>query len=279
MERVRRIRKAHCEWDRVAEAWDREAADQGMWYQRTVIDPVTLGIVGKVKGKRILEMGCGNGYFSRRLAREGAKAVGVDSSAAMIRMAWQREKAMPTGARFLCRDAARLPVFKRGAFDLVVANMCLMDVKDTRGAIREASRLLKRQGRFVFSITHPLTCDYVQYWSIQKLGKRRYFGRFVYRYLRPMAMRAGLPVPGHPDFTKWDYHRPISGYLGYLRDAGLLVTDFVEIPAVRKVTKASRADGDVTYRRSKYRTLSEKRMKEMAGREIPLFLVVGARKS
>ena len=266
------------EWDRVATSWDREAGDRGVWYQRTVIDRVTLRIIGGVKGRRVLEMGCGNGYFSRGLARRGAKAVGVDRSEVMIRCARQREEARPTGARFFRRDAARLRMLKRGSFDMVVANMCLMDVKDAKGAIREAGRLLKRNGRFTFSITHPLTCNYAQYWSVQKIEGEKRFGRFVYRYLTPFAQRAGLPVPGHWDFTKWDYHRPVGVYLRYLRDAGFVVTDFEELAAVRKVTKASRKDGDVMFRRSKYRTLAEKKMKEMAGREIPLFLVVGTKK-
>lgn len=87
-----------------------------------------------------------------------------------------------------------------------------------------------------------------------------------------------LPFPGCLHFRKWEYHRPVGWYIARLLENGLCVTGYREIPAARKVTKAGPDDGDVTYRRTKHRTLAEKRMKERAGKEIPLFLIVRAEK-
>ncbi len=72
-------RRVGSEWDKAAKAWDVQVADQGMWYQRNVIDPVVLNMTGPVRGRRILEIGCGNGYLSRLLAAKGAKVVGTSA--------------------------------------------------------------------------------------------------------------------------------------------------------------------------------------------------------
>ncbi len=267
-----------CEWDLGAKAWDEIARDQGTPYQRAYIDPIMMKIIGPVRGKRMLEIGCGNGYFSRKLARCGAKAVGTDVSDAMIRHARKREEENPTGARFFRRDAARLSGFRKSSFDLAVANMCLMDMPDAKGAIRRAAGLLKPGGRLIFSITHPLTCDFTQQWRIHKVGKKRYFGRFVYRYLTPFTHRVNFWISGNPLFMKRDYHRPIGEYVHNLLEAGLDLTHFKELRAHRKVIRAPRGSGDISMSRTKYRTPAEKEMKVLAGREIPLFLVIAAQK-
>ena len=113
-----------------------------------------LRIVGRVRGLRVLDLGCGNGYLTRRWAREGAaSSLGVDASAATLKFALQRERAHPSGAQFLRRNASHLTGLPAGSVDLVVANMALMDFRD--GAVREVGRVLAHDGRFVFSICHP----------------------------------------------------------------------------------------------------------------------------
>ena len=52
-------------------------------------------------------------------------------------------------------DAAHLELFEKGSFDLVVCNMALMDIEDATGAIQEVARVLRPQGRFVASLSHP----------------------------------------------------------------------------------------------------------------------------
>src|SRR3989344_1619277 len=138
------------EWDRAAAFWDAEAGEKGIWHQEHDIDPVVLKVLGGVRNKRILEIGCGNGYFSRMLARRGAKVIGTDLSSKLIGFALMREKEKPLGIRYLVRDAAHLRDLKTKSFDIVTGNMCLMDIADAKAAIREASRVLRRNGRFVF---------------------------------------------------------------------------------------------------------------------------------
>lgn len=159
------------QWDAVAKKWHTEAGESGVWHQKNDIDPVVLKLLGNVQGKHILEIGAGNGYLSRILAKKGAKVTATDVSSKMIGFAQEREKDAPLGVAYLTRDAAQLEGIKSKSYDAVVANMCLMDIADAKSAIQEVSRVLKKNGQFIFSITHPAFSDFRQSWAIIKQKK------------------------------------------------------------------------------------------------------------
>ena len=270
------LKQRKTEWDEAAEWWNREAGEKGIWHQQHDIDPVIFKILGNVNNKIILEIGCGNGYFARKLAKKGAKVLGVDLSKRLIAFAVEREKSKPLGIKYLVRDAANLHGLKSRSFDIVVANMCLMDIADAEGAIREAFRVLKKNGSFVFSITHPVFDDFRQQWTIIKDEGKKYFARAIYKYLSSAGeFKKILWVSG---VKTTQYHRPIEIYFRYLRNSGFLVDKFREIATKKKVIKATKEEGDIKLRRSRYTTLTEKKIKGLAGREIPLFLAIGALK-
>jgi len=57
-------------WDRNAEEWHRSYGERDP-NRSDLLDPLILDLLGEVKGKRILDAGCGDGYLSRKLARLG----------------------------------------------------------------------------------------------------------------------------------------------------------------------------------------------------------------
>jgi toxoflavin synthase len=77
-------------------------------------------LVGELTGKRVLDLACGFGFYTRRLRQRGAtQVIGVDISPEMIRLARQQEQTEPLGITYQVCDAATLP--RLGAFDLVTA--------------------------------------------------------------------------------------------------------------------------------------------------------------
>jgi ubiquinone/menaquinone biosynthesis C-methylase UbiE len=265
------------EWDKIAEQWHKEVGKEGIWHQKHDIDPVIFKLLGNVRGKKILEIGAGNGYFSRLLAKKGAKVVATDIAPKLIFFAKKEEENNPLGIEYFVRNAADLCEVKNKSFDAVVANMCLMDIADAEKAIKEASRVLKKNGRFVFSVTHPAFSDFRQYWTIAKQKGKKYFARVVLTYLSSSAEKFVFPIAGIKKFEATQYHRSIDTYFSYLKEVEFLVSDFREIATKKPVAKADfKKDGDVTLRRSKYNKALDKKMKELAGREIPLFLIIGS---
>jgi SAM-dependent methyltransferase len=194
-----------------------------------LIDPPLLQLVGEVAGVRLLDLACGNGYLSRRFARQGAIVTAVDANEPLIERARMREAQELLGITYYVADAAHLQMLEEGAFDLVVCNMALMDIEDAAGAIQEVARVLRQKGRFVASLSHPCF-DKVNTscWVIERFYPTTTIWRKMSHY-RELAMDE-MPwpqVPGQVVYTR-AYHRPLSWYFRTLRAAGLVVAAFEE---------------------------------------------------
>jgi SAM-dependent methyltransferase len=210
-------------WDALAAWRDLRMGESGDLWHRAIIDPSLLRVVGRVRGLRVLDLGCGNGYLTRRWARAGAaSSVGVDASAATLAFALRREKACPSGAVFLRRNASHLTGLPDGSVDLVVANMALMDLRDAAGAVREVGRILSEDGRFVFSICHPcFDLDDRSMWVTERHLFEDTVWRKVRAYRDERVSQARWKLSESEMGTTPTYHRTLSTYQRYLRDAGL----------------------------------------------------------
>jgi SAM-dependent methyltransferase len=93
-------------------------------------------------GEKILDLGCGDGQLTQRIAATGADVLGVDASADMVRAARQRGVVADLG------DAEQLPYADK-TFDAVFSNAALHWVRNQDAMIAEIDRVLKPGGRFV----------------------------------------------------------------------------------------------------------------------------------
>ena len=214
-------------WDRVAPWWLARYTARGDINREWIIDPVLLRFLGPVRGRRILDAGCGGGYLARLLARRGGTVHGVDVSAKLLAAAEAEEAKVPLGIRYRRADLARLPLAD-GTFDAAVSNIVLQDVRRYRAAIREIHRVLRPGGSFVFSITHPaFEAPVPARWvrepkDSERIEDRRYLR--VDRYFDRVAVYWSPPnLPTLPGF-----HRPLRDYFAALHEAGFVVDRFEE---------------------------------------------------
>lgn len=103
-----------------------------------------LGMGGPLAGRRVLDVGCGDGALTGRLVAGGAIVTGIDSDPEMVSTA----AAVVPSATVMVGQAEHLP-FADGSFDLVVANTVLCLVDDRRAALMEAIRVLRPHGRLL----------------------------------------------------------------------------------------------------------------------------------
>jgi ubiquinone/menaquinone biosynthesis C-methylase UbiE len=204
-------------WDKVAEQYDRLIGDSGDFNHKTYINPIVLSILGSVRNKNILDLACGQGYFSKILNKKGANVVGIDISEKLIEIA--REKFGSLGVEFLVRDAAHMEGISGGQFDAVICNMSFHDIKHVSETIDEIARVVRIGGKLVFSIPHPWT----------HMAKTIKEGDDY--YLRLEKYRTELEVPNalYEDEGIVSYHRPLEYYVGKLTEYKFEITDFVEI--------------------------------------------------
>lgn len=123
-------------WDRVADDWIAHADAND--YRNHFLMPRMLALVGDVRGRTILDLGCREGGYARELASRAAHVVGVDGSARLIEVA--RARAADAGLstiRFVRANAAALREIATSSIDIVVAAMSLMDVENYDGAIAD----------------------------------------------------------------------------------------------------------------------------------------------
>ncbi len=160
-------------WDRTAKLWDRITTTGEDYYRTAFFGPLHLEACGDVRGLRVLDVGCGSGYFSRLLAERGAEAVGIDWSEQMIELARHREDEQPLGIVYRQMDAREVDQhFEIESFDLVTGCMSFMDIADPTPALSAAARVMKAAGRLVMCNIHPIQTTAVRQWATDANGKR-----------------------------------------------------------------------------------------------------------
>ena len=108
-------------------------------------------------GETVLDCGCGYGFYTKVLAKSGAKIVGLDDDFARL----ARAKSETPEAHFLRGDALKLP-FADASFDKILLSEVLEHLRDDEAALREFWRVLKPQGLLGISVPHaryPLHWD------------------------------------------------------------------------------------------------------------------------
>lgn len=151
-------RESQARWEANTEYWDDYMGEHDNRFHRVIIRPKTEELLAVAEGQTILDIGCGNGNFSRRLADFIAKVVAVDYSPKMIERAKLRSRGYGDRIEYRVADVTQYEELIRlgvGRFDGAVANMALMDMADVSALPRALGELLKAGGAFVFSILHP----------------------------------------------------------------------------------------------------------------------------
>jgi ubiquinone/menaquinone biosynthesis C-methylase UbiE len=112
--------------------------------QRCILD-----LIGPVDGRRVLDLGCGDGVLTATLAERGARAIGIDADRRVLEVAAARAPVdQPQPPRFIEGRIEQLP-FRDGSVDVVAIVTVLCLVGDRTAAIREAVRVLRPGGRLV----------------------------------------------------------------------------------------------------------------------------------
>lgn len=109
---------------------------------------VVFALTGPLHGRRVLDVGTGDGTWAIEAARRGARVTGVDLDPAMVAAARSRSEAAGVSIALLEGRAERLP-FEDGTFDVVTAITTLCFVSDARAAMGEMARVLAPGGRLV----------------------------------------------------------------------------------------------------------------------------------
>jgi len=209
-------------WDRAADAYQLEhgdfLGDAGFVWCPEGLTEAGARLLGEVRERRVLEVGCGAAQCARWLAGRGARVAGLELSARQLGHAGRLARRTGVAVPLLQADATLLP-FADGSFDLACsAYGAVPFVADSAAVMREVARVLRPGGRWVFSVTHPVRwCFPDDPGPAGLIADSSYFDRRAY----VERDAAGALIYA-------EHHRTIGDRIRELVAAGLQVVDLLE---------------------------------------------------
>ena len=219
-------------WNANAAFWDARMGE-GNDFVNVLLWPAEQRLLPVTPQMRVLDIACGNGLTSRRLAEQGAIVVAADFAEALIELARQRSTAY--GARIAyhvvdATDEAALLALGETPFDAALCNMALFDMATIEPLFRALTRLLKPGGVFVFSLMHPCFNNPFTAQMAEMVdgrdGVKTTYAVKVFGYMTP-AMAHGTAMNGQPQPHIY-FHRSLATLLGVGLRAGFVVDGLEE---------------------------------------------------
>ncbi len=220
-------------WDQKAAFWS-ERYGEGNEFHKTLIEPSVERLLRLRPDELVLDVGTGNGAFARWMAARDARVVAFDFSTVFLEHARQRTVEHADRIEYLTIDAtdeAQLLALGVARFDAAVANMVLMDMARIDTLANCLAKLLKPEGRFVFSIQHPCFNSN----AVDIFGEAGNDAEGKIAVTRGVRVRGYLDVPpgkgaGMPDEPNPHYyfHRPLHELFAPFFAAGFAIDGLEE---------------------------------------------------
>ena len=253
--------KKDTSWGKFAQ-WYQESLQKEGSYQREVILPNLSRVLEIKKGEIVLDLACGEGFFSREFAKQGAGVIAVDISRELINLA---KKHSPKTIEFHVSSADNLAFLKSGSVDKVAIVLAIQNIENYNGVLKECFRVLKKGGSLAMVLSHP-AFRVLKYssWGFDsdiefaKAAKGTQYRR-IDRYLSEAKVKIQMHPGEKPGEYTVSFHRPLQFYVKGLRNNGFLARTMEEWISHKKSEPGPRSEAE-----------------NIARREMPLFLLIEA---
>jgi SAM-dependent methyltransferase len=268
----------------VADWYDRLVGDEGSEYHQEVVIPGVMRMLDLGNAKHetrnakpvVLDLACGQGVLSRKLAERGCEVVGLDAAGPLIEAAKRRNEKDRLSIRYGVADATKLlddagrPAVDIAAesLDAITLVLAIQNITPLSPVWQGCRALLKPGGVLIVVMMHPAfrvpkQSDWI--WEDRGGGGVGEQGRVVKQYLTSSKVEIqthpGLAAHGKDASSTPHFHRPLQAYVNTLGNAGLLM-DHLEEWISHKVSQPG----------------PKKAALDRARKEIPMFLALRAKK-
>ena len=246
--------KKDTSWKKVAGWYDKTVKEEES-YQNKVILPNLSRWFQDLKGKKVIDVGCGQGFFSCLLAEKGAAVTGVDSAGSLIQIAKSENKHI----KFVKADAHNLSFAKAGEFDVALCVLSLQNMENLKAVLGEISRVLKPNSRLVAVLNHPaFRIPQNSSWGFDEKSKTQY--RRIDSYLSPAKIKIDMhPSEKIKKVYTYSFHHSLQDYMKALSASSFAIVKMEEWISHRKSQEGPRA-----------------KVEDVARKEIPVFMAFEA---
>ncbi len=241
-------------WGGVAGWYDGMVSSDGS-YQKDLLLPNLLRLAAPKKGMTVVDVGCGQGFFSHAYAHLGAQVIGIDIASELIAIA---KKEASSIEKFFVNNADNMKDVKNMCADVVTVVLALQNIERVDKTLAECARVLKKNGKILIVLNHP--CFRIPKQSAWGWDGK---GEIQYRRLDQYLSESRSEIEMHPGIQKnqktISFHRPLQFYFKMLQKNGFVVARLEEWESHKKSEQGPR-----------------QRAEDRARKEMPLFLYIEA---
>jgi SAM-dependent methyltransferase len=209
------------DWGSVADWYDGVVEGDNS-YQKNVIEPNLLRMLGDIKNKKVLDIACGQGYFSNLMSLSGAEVTGFDLGADLIKIAKEKNKKV----NFQVLNAENFAENIKDKFDIAVCVLALQNIENAKKVLENAKKILNTNGIFIIILNHPA-------FRIPKVSSWHNDNDIQYRRVDAYMSESKIKIDMNPgsnsnkEYT-YSYHRPLQYYFKLFSNTGFAVTRLEE---------------------------------------------------
>lgn len=246
-------------WGDVAEWYDRMLGE-GDTFQAKVILPNLTRLLALRPGERLLDLACGQGFFSHAFAALGAEVTGADVAPELVALAQKAAKKGAKAPRFVVAPSHDVAPVAAASMDKIVVVLALQNIDDVRGTFQECGRVLTDRGSLHLVINHPsFRVPKGSSWEWDEGGKQY---RRVDRYMTEAKVKIKMRPGADPTAETISFHRPLQHFVKALAKQGFAVTNLEEWTSHKTSDSGPRAKEE-----------------NRARKEIPMFMYLEARRT
>ncbi len=186
-----------------------------------IMSPLFVRLVSQIKdieNSTILDIGCGSGILTSLLANKAKKVIGIDPSSISIEIAKESFDLLEN-VTFKCSPIEKF--LPKNKFEVAVSHMAIQTITNLKKTFTTVSKLLEKQGVFIFSIPHPC------FWAFYKpeIFKSNYiYSKTSNHNIHFTISNDPNPLPSLVPY----HHRSIETYTSHLKNAGFQITQIFE---------------------------------------------------
>jgi len=243
------------DWEPVSDWYMKYLEGDADSYHAKVIIPNLIRLLGKVEGKRILDLGCGNGIIGHILAEQKAFVFGVDGSKTLIDSAMLHAQ---KNEQYFVQDV-RLGLPKECKnIDTCISVLSIQNMDSLHVIFDSVAHMLTKSGTFHIVTLHPaFRIPQLSDWTFDE--KRNEQGRTVFTYMSESKISIAQNPSKQNSPQSTTFHRPLQVYSKSLQNSGFMI---------RRIEEWCSHKESLTGKR--------KVAEDKARKEIPMFLYIEA---